>query len=366
MSDHGSATGEGAPTGDKRPKRGRSGISWQERLSKRRRAKSRSAQNQHQQPSSPARGDGDDDAKEGNVPAGTEREETDEMSTRDMRGILVCCQLNRRRECTRNMIDWFTETADELFPPKTGDGGEVATEDTARVEAGSDGMDRGKGNGAARSVADELERELAELKEEAEADRALGRHKARGFGGNSKRFCVQRNVTHAGSIFFVECTDPEVDVVRVCTVIMRGVLERGDLRCRYAVRLCPVETTSFSSVSALQTRAKALLARRMSELGERIKTFAIQWDRRASNALVSKADFIRTVASSMPHGYKVDLKHPDAHLLLQLLGRRTCLAVVSDYENLCKFNLQTAVTKHAANAASSSLLKVPSEGMTKI
>lgn len=177
-------------------------------------------------------------------------------------------------------------------------------------------------DGDARARAgDELERELAELRERAPAFREVPL---------DLRACT-----------FVAASSEVTDAFDVADIVRRE-LERvkasGTARSRHVLRVVPVDAVCFAGAEEIAEAAKPLIEKHFS--GDKEQTFAISVERRA-NSEVRRMDVIHGIASliEQPRN-KVNLSDPDLTIMVEIIKGIACLSVVRDYEKLCKYNVR--------------------------
>lgn len=133
-------------------------------------------------------------------------------------------------------------------------------------------------------------------------------------------------------------------VLETCSVadLVKDELERaqesGQTRGRHVMRMLPVETVCYAGVEEIAEAAKKLVDKYFSSGLE--QTFAISFARRANNT-IKRDEVIEAIASMIKQPpNKVNLSDPDLTILVEVMKGVACLAVVRDYERLCKYNLR--------------------------
>ncbi|GMK55181.1 hypothetical protein CspeluHIS016_0202370 [Cutaneotrichosporon spelunceum] len=226
-------------------------------------------------------------------------------------GIVVTAVQNKEMIAEREIIDALEAAADELYP---GTGGEEDEEE-----------DEG-------DIEDMLKKELE----------GLAAHKTR----QSHRFRLCKRDTVC--MLYINVLPP-LDPI----ALVRHIVERCErtARCsfRFIQRLTPVSATAHADMDGLRRIAAQALA---GPFSGGPKKFAIQVASRNSNAL-ERLQMIKAVAeevNNLSPAHKVDLKHPDRTVMIELFKTALGISVVEDFEKYKKFN-PAAVAREAAKAA---------------
>lgn len=228
---------------------------------------------------------------------------------RDARGVIVTCDGGKERaaarDVARNLEDIVRAMRDESAANDSVDAS--ATVRDERVTSAGAG--------------DELERELAELRE-----RTPEFHEV----PLDLRACT-----------FVAASSEVTDNFDVADIVRRE-LERvkasGMARSRYVLRLVPVDAVCFAGAEEIAEAAKPLIEKHFP--ADKEQTFAISVERRA-NSEVRRMDVINGIANQIEQPRnKVNLSEPDVTIMVEIIKGIACLSVVRDYEKLFKYNVR--------------------------
>ena len=109
--------------------------------------------------------------------------------------------------------------------------------------------------------------------------------------------------------------------------------------CRFAHRVLPVESICFASVDDIVKAAAPLVAPAFP-LSPPLK-FAVQLELRSCDGLkLDRKSVVDALAALVPAPHTVDLSNPDRVIMVQVIKNAAALAILSDYYELCKYNLR--------------------------
>lgn len=115
------------------------------------------------------------------------------------------------------------------------------------------------------------------------------------------------------------------------------------LRARNCARFLPVTHTCFASVEAIKEMAPKVLAGHFpaeEAKGSKGVLFAVEYEHRSFQG-INRIDIINAFADQIkcpPN--KVNLTSPDKTILVQMLKSVCAVSIVTEYKDLCKFNIK--------------------------
>ena len=119
---------------------------------------------------------------------------------------------------------------------------------------------------------------------------------------------------------------------------LRLVNTHSSLR-RFAHRVLPVESICFASVDDIVKAASPLIAAAFPASPP--LTFAVQLELRSCDGLkLDRKAAVDALAALVPAPHTVDLSNPDRVIMVQVIKNAAAVAVLSDYYDLCKYNLR--------------------------
>mmetsp|Transcript_14178 Transcript_14178/g.42881 ORF Transcript_14178/g.42881 Transcript_14178/m.42881 type:complete len:304 (+) Transcript_14178:102-1013(+) len=130
-------------------------------------------------------------------------------------------------------------------------------------------------------------------------------------------------------VLFIQFKDQRIDAVDVATHIASTKLV---LRSQLVARIVPFSNVCYADEDNVLATVQPLLS------GLEGRSYAIELKRR-NNEIFPKDDVIRSVASTVPRPYRVDLKTPDTTILVHVFQSIAGCAVVPNFHRLKEFNL---------------------------
>ncbi|OAK99931.1 THUMP domain-containing protein [Phaeosphaeriaceae sp. SRC1lsM3a] len=131
--------------------------------------------------------------------------------------------------------------------------------------------------------------------------------------------------------------EPVAFVENICRDIAAGVQLQN---CRYVKRLTPITAIDKANAKGLEAVAKEVLAPHFHGEDQAGKKFAIRPSIR-NNKELTRDEVIRTVASIVGPGHKVDLQAYDLLILVEIYKNVVGMSVVGpDFEKLKRFNIE--------------------------
>ncbi|XP_066998194.2 THUMP domain-containing protein 1 [Anabrus simplex] len=239
-----------------------------------------------------------------------------------LKGFMCTCN-NTERQCIKETYNLLDEYANQLYGSQD-----------APVHSGDE-------------LTDELNAEIAALKKETEDPAEQRRFKIVDCGVKNRLF------------FRTTVPDP----VTLVHHIMKSAKTSDERRTRYLMRITPVEITCKAYQKDIETAASTLLDKYFSGEG---KTFSIVFNRH-NNDFVGRSDVIGELAQMIKFrnpDHKVDLRHPQLTVLIEILRSVCCLSVVPDYMDFYKYNLMELYSRQKKDEVSSDKLALdvdPSE-----
>lgn len=227
-------------------------------------------------------------------------------------GIYATCTRGKEQGCTKELLNLFTEKAEEYY-------------DLSAVEDDEEDKEEKK----ELSIEEQIKQEVEGLKDD-----------------KSKPKLFTPIELGCECLIFIKTKkpiEPESFIKRICTESS----ESKQKNTRYTQKLSPVTFSVSPSVDELKKLSKRVLAPHFhQEKDQKPIKFAINVTRRNFNAL-EKDVIIKTVAECVgrDHGHSVDLKKYDKLILIECYKTNIAMSVVDDYEQLCKYNLQQIYEK---------------------
>lgn len=215
-------------------------------------------------------------------------------------GVIVTCDGGKERGAARDVARNLREAYERRF----------GTKDVAQ----SDGR---------KDIEDELENELASLREDAK-----------------KPMFKECALDLRASTFlaFDAGENKECSIADLVHDELERAMESRETRGRHVLRMLPVDVVCFAGLDEIIDAAKGLVAKHFSS--EKEQTFAISFERRANNS-VERGEVIKAIADMIKQPpNKVNLGNPDVTIMVEVIKGVACLSVVRDYERLCKYNLR--------------------------
>ena len=111
----------------------------------------------------------------------------------------------------------------------------------------------------------------------------------------------------------------------------------------HVIRVVPVMGTCDASIAAVEALAAQLLPASFPAEGVAGKnpTFCVMIELHSPRIRdTTPQDLVRRVANAVPRSYRVDLTHAEKTIALLVVGQNVCMAVLSDWHSLHKYNLK--------------------------
>ncbi|XP_027171617.1 THUMP domain-containing protein 1 homolog [Coffea eugenioides] len=108
---------------------------------------------------------------------------------------------------------------------------------------------------------------------------------------------------------------------------------------RFMLRVLPVELSCYASEEEIVRAIKPFIAKYFPVEAQKPHKFAVLYEARA-NTGIERAKIIDAVAKSVPSPHKVDLSHPDIHIVVQIVKTVCLIGSVEKYKELAKFNVR--------------------------
>ncbi|KAJ3150462.1 THUMP domain-containing protein 1 [Geranomyces michiganensis] len=119
--------------------------------------------------------------------------------------------------------------------------------------------------------------------------------------------------------------------------ILTDLNESKKKKTRYTQRIHPVQNTCRAFEDKIKAMAKPLLAPHFE--GKKGIKWAVE-SRVKGNASIKRQEVIDAIASNIGPDHVVDLTNPEITVIVELLQNVCSIAVVKDYQELRKFNLE--------------------------
>eukprot|EP00053_Salpingoeca_punica_P005578 m.55356 g.55356 ORF g.55356 m.55356 type:complete len:324 (-) comp13307_c0_seq1:148-1119(-) len=213
-----------------------------------------------------------------------------------------------------------------------------------------DGATTGNGQGGATSVADELQRELEELRNSGKSDK----------GGAAKPQQYRRIDTSSRGLIFLDCstTDPTVAAQK----IFQGIIASGKPHCRFLSRLTPITHVCQANMEEIKLNTTRMLQATLLDKGCPASTFAIQY--KARNTTLKREDVITEVATIAADGgrHTVDLDNARYNIFVEIMTTMCGLGVVTDYHEQSRYSMHRLGLRLEPASADGTAAKGKGEG----
>lgn len=243
-------------------------------------------------------------------------------------GFIVTCNF-REKDCIRDAYKILNDYADKVFPTDESSEAQASVVEENTNPKGGGGSDN-----------DEEEEDISKLVEkEVEATKSI-------LDNRKNRF--QQVDTGGQNCLFIKATVP--DVVKLAESIVRDLAETKQAKTRNILRLLPVEAICKANLNDIMDTAGKLFDKHFLR---EPKTFAIVFNRRLNNS-VGREEVIKELADMITAKNiqnKVDLKHAEATVLIEVIKGHCCLGVLPDYFKLKKYNLTELVLAEESSSA---------------
>ncbi|CDP08512.1 unnamed protein product [Coffea canephora] len=108
---------------------------------------------------------------------------------------------------------------------------------------------------------------------------------------------------------------------------------------RFMLRVLPIELSCYASEEEIVRAIKPFIAKYFPVEAQKPHKFAVLYEARA-NTGIDRTKIIDAVAKSVPSPHKVDLSHPDIHIVVQIVKTVCLIGLVEKYKELAKFNVR--------------------------
>ncbi|KAF1920283.1 hypothetical protein BDU57DRAFT_544022 [Ampelomyces quisqualis] len=220
-------------------------------------------------------------------------------------GIWATCAMKKEAKSVFDLQVLFQEYATKLYGPEQRSG--VAADEGSVAEG---------------DIEAEIDKELADIRKPI-----------------TKTLFASVKLDTQCLIFFKTChpVEPVNFIERICQDTANGVQLQN---CRYIKRLTPITATEKANAKGLEAVAKQVLAPHFHGEEQAPKKFAIRPSIR-NNQELTRDEVIRTVASIVGPGHKVDLHGYDLLIIVEIYKNVVGMSVVgSEFEKLKRFNLE--------------------------
>ncbi|EWC45230.1 hypothetical protein DRE_05957 [Drechslerella stenobrocha 248] len=228
----------------------------------------------------------------------------------DWNGIFATCDMGRESRCVAELYRLFEEYADKIYGPEDA-GPADGAQDQTRNEAEDD-------------PGDDIETAIAA---EVQSINAKRQNKA-------KRITSIRLDTQC-LIFFH--TRAPVDPTELVASIFKDMEETRERKTRFTNRLTPITKTCKANYEDLEKMAKEVLEPHFHK-GQTGVKFAIRPNLRDHNVM-NRDEIIKTVARTVGSEHKVDLKHYELLIIVEVHRNICGVSVVRDFEHYKRFNM---------------------------
>ncbi|XP_059095088.1 THUMP domain-containing protein 1 homolog [Tigriopus californicus] len=176
--------------------------------------------------------------------------------------------------------------------------------------------------------------------EEIDVDQAMDEERQalareRQLPSEEKRFQVVES--GAQNVLFIRTTWE--DPVQLAMDVMNAILESGEQRTRYLLRLLPVEATCKSQETAIEKAIQTILPRWFK--GKSEVSYAVQFKCRL-NSNLNKDHITRMIGRlvrQVNDAAKVDFKKPNLTVMVEVMKGNCCIGVLPNYAHYRKYNL---------------------------
>jgi tRNA acetyltransferase TAN1 len=139
-------------------------------------------------------------------------------------------------------------------------------------------------------------------------------------------------------------TKSPIDPVQLVRRICSDAATTKTKRTRYAQRLTPITRTGTANMEGLKRLSMEVLKPHFHQEDQQPIKYAIRTTQRNHNVL-NRDEIIQTVAEQVGKNHPVDLKDYDKLILVECFKSSLGMAVVSDFDQLERFNLQQIFEK---------------------
>lgn len=240
-----------------------------------------------------------------------------------IKGFLATCNF-REKDCVRECYNLLNDFADQ---ESTNEKAEIATTDAIDENDADHTVSESAKNESANSESEEEEDISTQLQNQIATINSQQKER--------KRF--QQVETKVANCIFIKTTvaDPTELAVR----IMRAIGEHKRRSTRFLLRLIPVITVCKANVTDIKNTAGKLFDNFF--LNKPPTTFSIVVNKRFNNDLDRMAiiNELATIISFKDSKHKVDLKHAQLTILIEVVKGLCCISVLPDYTALKKYNV---------------------------
>eukprot|EP00123_Amoebidium_parasiticum_P020959 comp5919_c0_seq2/m.1775 comp5919_c0_seq2/g.1775 ORF comp5919_c0_seq2/g.1775 comp5919_c0_seq2/m.1775 type:complete len:266 (-) comp5919_c0_seq2:24-821(-) len=158
------------------------------------------------------------------------------------------------------------------------------------------------------------------------------------------RRIVPLDMDRTRGILFLQC-DPTIDPVILVHGIMQDLDSTKLLKSRFIQRLVPVVSTCKSHVEEIEKAVRPIVEPIFHQPDQQGYKYAV-WYRARNNEALDRMTVINAVATIVAEGdkgHKVDLTAPEWVVIVEVVGKYTCLSVVQDFYKYKKYNVHEVV-----------------------
>jgi tRNA acetyltransferase TAN1 len=207
-----------------------------------------------------------------------------------MSGILVTCNRGKEALCVREMYDMLSDYFQE-----------------DDVQQGEDG-----------DIERALESEVNMLKSK-----------------KNKRFLSMNIGKDMSCLVFIRLFD--CDPVALCESIFGAQITRC---IKSTQRLIPLQATAYANVKDFSKMAQSVLKEHLVDKFSDSQSFAVVAESRMNNSLDKRVAIELIGEILAPCGFKVNLKHPDIVVMVQIMKNLCGISVIPGYYEKRKMNIQ--------------------------
>lgn len=162
-----------------------------------------------------------------------------------------------------------------------------------------------------------------------------------------KRRNFQQVDTKCKNIVFIECKELSLDIKNIMMKILEDIKESGKQKTQSLLRMLPIYEVSKTSIEDIEKSVIAMLKHYSSNSD----TYMIECKVR-NNTSFTRTQLIENVAKivkSEKPDWRVKFDIPKYTLLIEVLQKHTCLTILEDYYQFCKYNLIEYAKKSLTN-----------------
>ncbi|KZT57676.1 hypothetical protein CALCODRAFT_483002 [Calocera cornea HHB12733] len=241
-------------------------------------------------------------------------------------GVFVTCVRGKERQSVSELYDVFESIAADLWP-----------EATAEVALALDEPHPQEDEEEGGNVEDEIMRELQTLKRPRKEKRFSSVHTETACCTPFPPPLLVAAPLNPKKVLFISCRPP-VNPVQLVTAYLEEVERTGRARTRYVNRLLPAEQVCVANLPEVLAMARRVLPGTFGQgpgLRYKLEISII------NHSKLTKAALIPPLAELVPadRGHTVDLKHPEAVILVQVFKTWCGVGVVRGWERWRRWNV---------------------------